>query len=317
MAGRPDSYVGAVGQFKVYGKLSPAEAQVGDPLTFTLEIVGEGTLETITPPKLAQVPEVAEHFKVYEASSATQDKMRRFTYSLRPQDAEIKEFPPIPVSYFDVDRESYVTLHTEPIPLKIDAAQRLAEDEIAISTTAPPSDRSSLEARVEGIYANMDDSSALRDQSIRPRVWFTGVAALAGLYLMLVLGVHQARRRSLNEGQLRRRRARQVVDEHLQMAQADIAAQNWRRAADRLRQAVAGLVADAAQLSHAGLTSADVIAELHKLQLPAALVERVRHLLEACDGARYGGSADSLKKLAADAGTLVETLSHEFRERKQ
>lgn len=315
-AGRPDSYVGAVGQFEVAGKLTPTQAKVGDPLTFTLEIAGEGTLDAITPPQLDRLPEVAEHFRVYEATSATQGKVRRFTYSLRPLDTQPKEFPPIPVSYFDVDRESYVTLHTEPIPLTIGEAERLTDDDIAIAT-APAADGASQEARPEGLYANVDDVSALVDQSIHPRAWFTGVAAMAGLYLALVLGVWRARQHAGNEAQLRRRRARQAASEHLQTAQAEIAGENWRGAADHLRQAVTGLVAHAAQLSHAGLTTQEVIAELRELEVPEALIERARQLLEACDGARYGGSADSLRTLADDAGTLVDRLSHEFRERKR
>ena len=64
---------------------------------------------------------------------------RQFTYSLRPRTADIKAFPPVALSYFDVDRERYVTLRTEPIPLRVAAARQLADGEIAMARPKPAS----------------------------------------------------------------------------------------------------------------------------------------------------------------------------------
>ena len=42
--GRPDCYVGAIGQFQVSAALTPRQSKVGDPMTFTLTLRGSGSL---------------------------------------------------------------------------------------------------------------------------------------------------------------------------------------------------------------------------------------------------------------------------------
>ncbi|MEE9601939.1 MAG: BatD family protein, partial [Thermoguttaceae bacterium] len=99
-AGRPDSYIGAVGSFQLAADLKPRKAKVGDPMTLTLSLHGEGTLENATPPDLSKLPAVADSFKVYEASEAGKGSSRTFTYSIRPLKEGTEQFPAVPVSYF-------------------------------------------------------------------------------------------------------------------------------------------------------------------------------------------------------------------------
>lgn len=314
-AGRPDSYIGATGQFRVRAQLSPTEAKVGDPLTLTLEIAGEGTLDGALPPKIAQLPEVAKHFKVYEPTTESDGAARRFIYQLRPEDARAEAFPAVPISYFDVEAGKYVTLHTDPIPLKIHESQRLSAQEIAVATPQAEGEPAAR-AREEGIFANVTDLSALRDRSIRPRRWLIGLAALVGLYVAAVVVVGRTRRRQGDSAARRKRDARRAALRWLNAAQVEIDAGRWRAAANHLREAVVGLIADAGGLPHEGLTTADARAELQKLELPAELVARTTRLLDACDAARYGGSEESLQESARDANKLIDQLAAALRARK-
>jgi hypothetical protein len=46
--GRPDNYSGAVGQFVFDVKVKPTEVALGDPITITLQITGEGNVDSIS-----------------------------------------------------------------------------------------------------------------------------------------------------------------------------------------------------------------------------------------------------------------------------
>ena len=124
--GRPETYIGAIGRFQFNTDLAPTKAKTGDPMTLTLTLTGQGSFDRATMPDLTKIPQIAENFKVYEATEQTKGDQRRFTCALRPLAAGIKEFPPVAVSYFDVQAEKYVTLTSAPIPIDIEKADKLA-----------------------------------------------------------------------------------------------------------------------------------------------------------------------------------------------
>ena len=137
-AGRPASYTGAIGRFTCGAQLTPTRAEVGQPLTLTLWIQGSGTLDETFPPQLDGLPELKHAFRVYEPTAETVRDQRRFTYSIRALQNGVREFPALAWSYFDVDREQYVTLQTPAIPLQLSPATGISEEEIAAANQPDP-----------------------------------------------------------------------------------------------------------------------------------------------------------------------------------
>ena len=315
LAGRPDSYIGAVGHFKVAAELAPTQVKVGDPMTLTLTVRGAGTLQNATAPDLNSVAEVAEQFKVYDATAETRDGAKCFTYSLRPLRVETAAFPSLAVSYFDVEQEKYTTLHTKAIPIQVSPAEQLRDTEIA-SAAAPAAADRAIEVRTEGLFANIADLSALADQSVRPERWALGLTGLAGLYAAIVLATHQLRRLGNNQQRTRRRRAAARARQRLGDALAEVDAGRLRDAADHLRAALVGLVADIAGAPEAGLTSTDARQQLAALGVGEPLTNRLGQLLEACDGARYGASDGALQGLGDEAQALLADLLKALRRKK-
>jgi len=305
--GRPDSYIQAIGQFAVDTSLVPTEAKVGDPLTLTLTLRGEGTLDAARAPDLGQHAEVTASFRVYEASEETRPGARLFTYSLRPLQPGQVTFPAIPLSYFDVAQEKYVTLETRPIPLTVQQAERIGDAEIAVAPTAR-SAGTPLEARQDGILANIDDFGALRDQSVRPARWLTYVGLLGVAYLGIAVASRQLGRYFGDAGLQRRRAAPGRARQRLQAAQAEIQAGHGREGAEHLGAAIVGLVADMAGQLEAGMTSREVDGHLQAWAVDDDLRSRIAALLETCDGARYGASADAVRQVSQSTSEVLEQL---------
>ena len=93
--GRPESYIGAIGHFRLEAELTPRKSKVGDPITFTLVLSGSGSLAAVKPPDLSKAPAVAARFKVYEATQKTDSDTARFVYSLRPLSEGDEPFPAV------------------------------------------------------------------------------------------------------------------------------------------------------------------------------------------------------------------------------
>lgn len=314
--GRPEGYVGAIGRFAVQADLTPRQSKLGDPLTFTLTLRGTGSLATVKAPDLARIPAVARRFKVYDATQKTEGDTARFVYALRPLEEGQEPFPAVPLAYFDADRRQYVTLQSEPIPISIAKAERLSGDQIVAAPRAAGAAGPELESRREGIFADITDPAAIRDQSVRPAGWLAGLGGCVALYGLLALVTTAVRRRWQDKASLRRRSAATRARRQLAAATVQWQASHVREAADLIQDAFSGLIADVADLHHAGLTPKDVLQHLQDCAFPVDLTARVGALMDSCDAARYGGLA-TFASLDHEAHELLESVIDTLRTQKR
>lgn len=114
--GRPASYSGAVGKFKIFAEASPHDLKVGESLKVKLRIEGEGNIEFLEPPKLDGL----DGFHVYGKIDEKKRNERFVTYDLSPLTENVKQIPAISFSYFDTDGDgTYKTITTNPIPITV------------------------------------------------------------------------------------------------------------------------------------------------------------------------------------------------------
>ncbi len=311
--GRPESYIGAVGNFDVSTALAPTAASVGEPMTLTVTLTGQGTLADARPPKLSSLSEITDSFRMYEATEETTATSRRFTYSLRPLSTSVSEFPSVPISFFDVESEEYVTQMTDPIAVSIREAETLSGADIVSfpSDTAAPSDE--VVASEGGLFANDASLSTLRDESIRLGRWGSAWGGMIVAWLVATLGIKRVHNIREDPAMQRRRSATTRVNAALAKADALLKSGSRSETCDAIRKAVAGLIADYANVSDGGLTPRDAAEQLQKLGIDGSLCDETVSLLNDCDAARYGAVADDLSRLHAEAVGIVARLVAELR----
>jgi hypothetical protein len=283
-AGKPAAFTGGVGEFEMEAAVAPRQVHVGDPMTLTLRVKGRGSIEDIAPPPLTGFE---ESFKVYEATAAMEDGERVFTWSIRPAHAEVREVPPISLAYFDFQRERYVTIATKPIPIEVREASRLDTDEIDARRLPADSD---LEARTEGLFADITDAREVRDETVPVEGYLLCFAGLAGLYVGMSLGIRRRRRLNADPALVRRRGA---------------VARARERSAEDPVTVFGGLVADLQNIPEAGLTAAETVRRMRELGVGGALGDRVEAYLLEAEGRRYGAGGSGG---AVDAGLLEEVI---------
>jgi len=128
-ADRPADFTGVVGGVRVTAQASATQMAAGTPFTLTVRLEGNGSVVAAGGPDLAVRPEFTERFRVRAGESRSAgDKAREFTYTLRPLNQQVTEVPPVPVSYFDPQVNRFGTARSEPIPLRVSAAQNATPD---------------------------------------------------------------------------------------------------------------------------------------------------------------------------------------------
>ena len=122
--GRPEGFTGAVGDFDVTTQLSEGKSNVGDPLTLTTKIVGKGNFSRVTTDGLA----ASDGWKTYDPGSSFHNidndltlGVKVFEQSIVATDASVTEVPPVSFSYYDPEKQTYVTKSTDPIAVEIGA----------------------------------------------------------------------------------------------------------------------------------------------------------------------------------------------------
>lgn len=291
---RPSSYSGAIGEFQVGAQLAPTEVRVGDPMTLTLTIRGKGRLEDILPPRIHEVEGIKDQFRVYDATAENRGKRRIFTYSVRPLQETLAEFPALPFAYFQPEDGKFVETHTTPIPITVTAAEKLDTDDIVSSPSASGRPRN-VEELSGGYVANFSDTTRLLQRHLSPVTVGFYCATLFIGYFALALGIGRVRK--LNEDPQRRRRrgAKNRAQQSLAVAHDQLRNSQLREGSEACTAAWTNLFADLANNTAEGMAPGDVTRLAEQLGVQPAYVEKLRIILEDCDAARFGGMTNGLQ----------------------
>ena len=119
---QPNTFSGAIGQYKVVASTSTDEVIVGDPITMKIIISGQGNFDRITIPRISD----SDKWKSYKANSTFTPGdiigyagKKIFEQALIPQDERAEAIPHFNFTYFDPKSEEYVVIKTPEIPLTI------------------------------------------------------------------------------------------------------------------------------------------------------------------------------------------------------
>lgn len=313
--GQPDSYIGAVGRLTADVHLAPLTARVGDPMTLTLTLSGEGTLQDARPPRIAEMENVTEKFRTYDATEESSGRSRKFIYSLRPLSTAVTEFPSLPMSYFDAESEEYMTMHTNAIAITVNAAETLSSSDIVALTHSGDSSPNGPEKSAGGVFANVSSLSTLRNDQIRPVRWFTVWGIILFGWFGLLIGIGHVRRQRSDPRLKRRREAPVVAEAGLTAAASQLQSGDSAAGCDSIHRSIAGVTAAWADIPEGGLTARDVAAHLSQLGVDPIQARQAETLLENCDAARYGASEKDASRLLDEAQELVRQILQTLRRR--
>jgi len=309
LAGRPDSYIDAAGQFQIAARLSPKTLRLGEKATLTLSIRGSGTLAQIRPPVIANLPGIEGKFKVFDPpGDELADDARIFSFDVKPLSTDVTEFPSIDVSYFDPLTDSYKTVQTPKFDITVEE-----NDEVLVPGTPNGDGGGGLELSDEGIFMEAVDAADVGNHHPNAGRWLGALGALVFAYILIVVGLLVVTRRSGNVAARRRRGASGQARTRLVEARR-IAANDPLAAADNVRDAIVGLIGDTLNLPPDAMTPGDAHYRLKQCGADQKTIDETRRILEACDAARYG-AADKITigSLVRDAETLLVPLTKQLR----
>jgi hypothetical protein len=318
-AGRPASFNGAVGRFRLTAEASPTHLKVGDPLTVTVTVHAEGDslLETVRALRLQEQDALSDDFKIHTDPPVvnTTDHAKSFTYTLRPRHANVRRLPALEMAYYDPDAKRFQVQHSEPIPLHVEPATFLQPSEVVAPETSPTSTPGSQLAA--GLLANYTGDDMLRPQQAELRFtpWLGGLLLFPPMaYVVTLLGGSMLRRRQRHPHLQRSKQAGRRALAGLREVRKQIGTEADVFAG--VQRTLVGYIRDRLHLPGAGLTVDDITQHLRTRGVQPALIQQTADLLHLCDSARYAPGTLAVAQcteIINDAEGVIRSLEGHLR----
>lgn len=312
-AGAPPDFGGAVGNFTLAAEAKPKTAQIGDPFTVTTTIIGRGNFDRVTAPTFEdehgwhKYPPSSD-FKRDDDVGISGKKTFETVLSANEQKDKI---PPQLFSYFDPAKEQYVTLRTDPIPVRVEggnAPRTTTAPATEAPTTAPSA--APRQAVQQEILQQLTELPA-KTESFTPLFAQRNFWLLQFIPLVALLGFigWKIRRAHLNNREAQRREALQHEAAALQrsLRREEVSPEEYFSRASRAVQLKTAL------LQNVDPNSVDADTAASAFRMDEATRIRLRRLFEKSDEARYSGSGNGVRLLPAETRNEVLELIDNLR----
>jgi len=306
LAGRPKHFSGAVGTFTMTTGASPARVKAGDPITVTCTISGIGSFDRMEAPYIAEEPgwrayPPSAKFKANDEVNVSGSKT--FETALIADSAKDR-LPKIEFTFFDPDKEKYVTLADESNLITVDGTVAAPTPAVASQPNAA-APAATPQPKVTDIFYIQTENTGwglVFEPAWRTRgFWLTQLLLLVGFVGLQGWRIQHAR---LNDQRLRRAAALRETLACLLKAlrQQPMSPGEFYDSAMRVLQIEAALTSAAIRAERDPATI-DAETACASLNLQGETAAEVHRLFAAHDEVRYAGS-----------GGNGETISPERRE---
>jgi oxygen tolerance protein BatD len=279
--GRPADFSGAVGQWNLEVTAKPTEVAVGDPITFTIKVSGNGNIDTVPTPTFSGLDE----FKTYEPTTkTTRDDLntsgeRVIQQVLIARNPEVKQLPEVRLVYFDPVAKAYKTADQAPIKLVVKASS--SGQSTVVSGGNRLHSEEKLGQDIVYLKGDLGPVSSTTPFCATPTFWALNTMPV----LALLAGIAWKKRTDKFRGDIayaRRTRAARDARKLLEAATSY----------DEVQHALQNYLGDRLNISAAGITASIVEEQLLPRGVNDELAANLKACFEICDSARFaGGSA--------------------------
>ena len=315
---KPEGFTGAVGKYTMDVLAKPTKLKVGDPITLTINIRGEGNIQTIGEPLLD--PDGMKNFKAYdfETKVTITDRgygikgEKLFNKVIEPQSEDNDFIPGISFSYFDPELKKYKTLTYAPIPIEVERSE--IEIPIHLSVEGAGMAKGQVKILTKDILPIMSDLYSFENQgsAIYKRSFILAIIFLVPI-LIVVACIYVQRQRELlhtDVGYARKKRAMAHAQKHLSNARELLQLDNPSEFYATLARTILKHIADKLNVTPASVTSDNIYDMLEKRGVSNDVIKELRQCLESCDYGRFSSGQLSKAQMESTLDTAEQVIMH-------
>ena len=315
--GKPASFYGGIGDFKISSSLSTKELKANEALTLKLTISGNGNLRYIKDPEL----KTPADFEVFDpkidlnikttASGVTGSKT--IEYTMIPRYGGDYTIPAIEFSYFDLKTQSYKTLSTQPYEITVEKSA------IPESATNMANFSNTNKENVKFLGSDIRFIKTGNYNLRREYIFYFGTVSYWLYYLVpfvLALIFFVIYRKQIKENanvvRLKNKNANKVALKRLKLAGKYLKEQKRTEFHEEMLKAIWGYLSDKLNIPTSQLTKGNIEEKLSQLGVDHELVSNFINIIEECEFARYAPAqaGDSMDKTYNDTIAAIGKMEN-------
>ena len=306
---KPASFSGAVGKFTLTGSLTPSELNANDAATLRLIVSGQGNMKLMQAPKVSfpsdfEIYDPKETDKTSQTSTGARGN-KIFDYVVVPRHGGKYSVPPVEFSYFDPEKGTYTTLHTDSFHVSVSKSKG--------RTAVVTQEQEELKVLNDDIRYIKKRHLTLRndaDHFFGSGSYWAVYAGMTAVFLLLLALFYRRAKENANVSKLRGRKAGKAAGKRLRAAARLMKAHDSKNFFEEVMNALLGYAADKLNLPLAELNKENVSQRLSERGVGSDLVSGFVGVLEECEFARFapGDSDATMEKIFASASEIINKL---------
>ena len=314
--GKPSSFTGAVGNYKLDVSVSRNELTTDESLTLRVSISGKGNVKLTDLPE----PEIPSAFEAYDpkysekisVNASGMSGSKTHEYLLIPRYGGTYKIPEIQFSYFDPERKQYRTLRSKPLEVTVQGGKGKPQTE-APTTGITYQGKEKVDFINEDILFIKTDFSDVRKSG---KGFYRSTSFILWLIILVLawgglVAVHIFRKRRYEDQKLlKSRQAGRKARKHLATAKKALGSDNREEFYSALSAALWGYFSDKFQIPGSKLSKEAILDNLQQKQLDESTVNGIAEIMNRAEMARYttlgGNNPGEDYELAASLLTDVE-----------
>lgn len=303
--GKPSDFKGAVGSYNMEVSTKSQQVKVGDPITLSMSVYGEGNIQTVSEPQLMLKKET--DFKMYPAEVTTQITNREeavrgrkvFSKVIEPQKTDVKSVPAIVFSYFDPSIGQYKTITKDPMPIVVEAGQQEMPIQMTFPGDSTLSNKQHAQILTQDILPLMSNVSSLGNQvaPLYKNPLILGCLVIPAIAVIASVVVTRRKEKLTDIGYARNKRAYLMVKKRLASAQSLLSHNNPENFYSALSRLITDYLADKFNISAASAANDSVVDLLKQRGIGDEIAEETFRCLVDLDYRRFskaGGTMDEM-----------------------
>ncbi len=293
---KPDSFNGAVGQYDLKATVDKTDVNTDEAVTLTVTISGTGNIRLLPKPEVT-IPADFEQYDPEETESINRTSTgvsgkKTFEYVLVPRFPGVQKIRPIRYSYFDPQKEEYVTLTSPEMVINVSGGKGQL-------VASGGSGLSKEEVRYVGQDIRFIKLESDGFRRIGSRFYTSFPFFVLLLFPALVFGLavgyksHQAKL-SENVAYARSRKANSIAMRRLSKAKSLLSENSQKEFFAEVSDALSGFAADKLNMAKAGLLSDELEREFQRRHIESGLTKEYFDLIRLCDFQRFAPATVSL-----------------------
>jgi len=309
----PDGYPDdvSIGRFKMSVAAAPKKVKVGDPVTVTVTVAGEGNIENIPSPEISD----KKDFRIFEEDAETDISItargfsgkKTFKILFIPLSERVKFIPPLSIAYFDNRRNSYGNLLSKPIPISVSPSDSTGP---AVIISGKDKDSGKKEVRLlyndlPGFIMYKMGNPVVKKKFMYNKLYYLLLFVIPFL-LNILFSFYAKHHRKLqqNSGYRRRIQAKKSAYKRIKKLVKAKDEQFYSYLVHILNE----YIGDKLDIASAGLTEDSVKAKLKEKNIDPSLIDKITQIYHRADMARFMPSSVETQKKEHDFSELKKII---------